>query len=148
MASDDDNEDESVVYYLEDGKLHFTEDGLRHFTEEERGQLVEAHEQLGKKFDEICEQLAKQLGYSDLATLSVESKAQIEKHAEDLTEQWDSEPETSNDLEIAAAQSISSDAALQTLLAEHHEFCERILDIQDDADAREFGDEDDEEEAA
>ena len=147
MASDDDNEDESVVYYLEDGKLHFTEDGLRHFSEEERGQLVEAHEQLGKKFDEICEQLAKQLGYGDLATLSAESKAQIEKQAEDLTEQWDSEPETSDDPEIAA-HSIRPESALQTLLAEHNELCERILDIQDDADAREFGDEDDEEEAA
>lgn len=147
MASDDDDEDESVVYYLEDGKLHFTEDGLRHFTEEERGQLVEAHEQLGKKFDEICEELAKQLGYGDLATLSAESKAQIEKQAEDLTEQWDSEPEMSDDPEIAA-QSIPPEAALQTLLAEHHELCERILDIQGDAGAREFGDKDDNEEAA
>jgi HPt (histidine-containing phosphotransfer) domain-containing protein len=147
MASDDDDEDDGVVYYLEDGKLHFTEEGLRHFTEEERGQLVELHEQLGKKFDEICEQLAKQLGYGDLATLSGESKAQIVKEAEDLAEQWDSEPEMSDDPKIAA-QSIQPEPALQTLLAEHHKLCERILDIQDDADAREFGDEDDEEEAA
>jgi HPt (histidine-containing phosphotransfer) domain-containing protein len=147
MASDDDDEDESVVYYLEDGKLHFTEEGLRHFTEEERGQLVELHEQLGKKFDEICDQLAKQLGHGDLATLSAGSKAQIVKEAEDLTEQWDSEPEMSDDPKIAD-QSIRPEPALQTLLAEHHELCERILDIQDDADAREFGDEDDEEEAA
>jgi HPt (histidine-containing phosphotransfer) domain-containing protein len=147
MASDDDNEDESVVYYLEDGKLHFTEDGLRHFTEEERSQLAEAHEQLRNKFEEICEQLAKQLGYGDLATLSAESKAQIEKQAEDLAEQWDSEPEMSDDPDIAA-QSIRPDVAVQTLLAEHQELCERILDIRDDADAREFVDEDDEEEAA
>jgi HPt (histidine-containing phosphotransfer) domain-containing protein len=147
MASDDDDEDEIVVYHLEDGTPHFTQEGLRHFTEEERGELVELHKQLGNKFDEICEQLAKQLGHRDLATLSAESKAQIVKEAEDLTEQWDTEPEMSDDPKTEA-QSIRPEPVLQILLAEHHELCESILDIQDDADARELDDEEDEEDAA
>jgi hypothetical protein len=129
------NDDDDVSYYFKDGKLHFTADGLRLFTKEERNRLVELHEQRAKKFDEICEYLAKQLGYDNPATLSAELKAQLADEAEELTETWDSEVEMSEDPQIAE-KSFHPEPGLQTLLAACQELGERILDIQDEAVSR------------
>jgi len=136
MASDDDDDD-SVVYYLEDGKLHFTEEGLRHFTEEERGQLVELHEQFGKKSMKSASSWLSKWVTAILATLSAESKAQIVKEAEDLTEQWVSEPETSDDPKYSGSKASGRSPPFKHCSPSTTNFCERILDIQDDADARE-----------
>lgn len=130
--ADSDDVPKGTAYYFKDGKLHFTEEGLRHFTEDERNQLVGLHEQHAKKFDEICDFVADKLGYGPKDTLSEEQKARVVEEAEELTERWDEDVETSEDPEqwkkaAAPAQ------GLQALLAAHHELGERIMDIRDGA---------------
>jgi hypothetical protein len=127
----------TAYYFEEDRKLQFTDEGLRHFTEEERNQLVELHAQRGKKFDEICGHLAGKLGYGTYATLSDELKAEIVEEAEELTEEWDSEVEMSDDPE-QIKKTVAPEPELQTLLAAHHQLGERILDIQNEAIDREL----------
>ena len=122
----------TAYYFEEDRKLQFTDEGLRHFTEEQRRQLVELHEQRRKKFDEICGHVAGKLGYGTYATLSDELKAEIVGEAEELTEEWDSEVEMSDDPE-QIKKTVAPEPELQTLLAAHHELGERIVDIQDEA---------------
>ena len=122
----------TAYYFEEDRKLQFTDEGLRHFTEEERSQLVELHEQRSKKFDEICGHVAAKLGYGTYATLSDELKAEIVEEAEELTEEWDSEVEMSDDPE-QIKKTVAPEPELQTLLAAHHQLGERILDIQNEA---------------
>jgi FKBP-type peptidyl-prolyl cis-trans isomerase (trigger factor) len=91
------------------------------------------------KFDEVCAHLASKLGHGGLATLSAELRAQISEEAEDLTDNW-SELELSDDPKELDKFDVPAHG-LQTLLAEHHELGERIMDIQDTAIQRELGDE-------
>lgn len=144
MTEDDDDDD--VTYYQdEDGKVHFTEEGLRHFTEEERGQLIEMHEQLAKRFDEICDHLASKSGHGTAAAaLPDELRVKIVNEAEELTERWDEEVEMSDDPK-ESNKAFVPDPNLQALLAAHHELGEEIMNIRDDAIARECGDDEDDE---
>ena len=139
MSIDDD--EEGLAYCFKDGELHFTKDGLRHFTKEERTQIKGLYIRLGKKFDEICEFLAKQ-ARNDCAKLSDAEKSQIADEAQELIENWESDVEMSNDPK-QWSKAASPEPGIQTLLAAHHELSERIQDIQDEALAREMGESDD-----
>jgi hypothetical protein len=68
------------------------------------------------------------LGYGTYATLSDDLKAQIVEETEELTEEWDSEVEMSDDTEHIK-KTVATEPELQTLLAAHHELGERILEV-------------------
>ena len=78
--------------------------------------------QKSEKFDQVCALVARELGYGDLSTLSVEDRIRVEDEAKQYVEQWD---ET---VEMRTSPTIRPITPLRRLLAEYHEVCERILD--------------------
>ncbi|MET0157324.1 MAG: hypothetical protein ABW031_01875 [Methyloceanibacter sp.] len=87
--------------------------------------LDQLYAEKGKKFDEICALLARQLGYGDFARINPEGRKHIEDHAEQQVSDWE---ETT---EFRLRPDIRPDSPLRRLLNQHQHICERILDEQD-----------------
>ena len=81
--------------------------------------------QKSKKFDQICAVAARELGYGELSTLSVEDRIRVNDQAEQYVEQWE---ET---VEMRTSFNIRPITPLRRLLAEYQDICERILDEQE-----------------
>jgi hypothetical protein len=81
--------------------------------------------QKSEKFGQVCALAARELGYGELSTLSVEDRIRVEDEAKQYVEQWD---ET---VEMRTSPTIRPITPLRRLLAEYHEVCERILDEHD-----------------
>jgi hypothetical protein len=88
-------------------------------------------------FQEIVAYLAVQLGYGGIALLDNETRQKLEDEADDLLDQWEEE------VEMADGPPPEPKMPLQHLLRDHHKIAECILDIRDDAIARDFEDDDD-----
>ena len=78
--------------------------------------------QKSEKFGEVCAVAARELGYGELATLSVEDRIRVEDEARMYVEQWE---ET---VEMRTNCTIRSVTPLRHLLAEYYDICERLLD--------------------
>ena len=87
--------------------------------------LDQLYAEKSKKFDEICAQLADELGYGDFAKLSTEDRAHLEREADEYAKDWD---ETT---EFRTRANIRPITALRRLLSQHQQICERILDEQE-----------------
>ena len=74
--------------------------------------------QKSEKFGEVCAVAARELGYGDLSTLSVEDRIRVEDEAKQYVEQWEETVEFT----------IRPVTQLRHLLAGYHDICERILD--------------------
>lgn len=79
----------------------------------------------GKKFDEICAFLARELGYGDLASVDPEDRKYLEHEAEQQVSEWE---ETT---EFRTRPDIRPSTPLRRLLGEYQCICERILDEQE-----------------
>ncbi len=79
----------------------------------------------GKKFDEICTLLARELGYGDFARVDPTDRTRIEHEAEQQVSECE---ETT---EFRTSPGIRPMTPLRRLLGEHQRICERILDEQD-----------------
>ena len=78
--------------------------------------------QKSEKFGEVCGVAARELGYGDLSTLSVEDRIRVEDEARLYVEQWEETVEMRTNFTIRPVM------PLRHLLAEYHDICERILD--------------------
>ena len=78
--------------------------------------------QKSEKFGEVCAVAARELGYGDLSTLSVEDRLRVEDEAKLYVEQWEETVEMRTNFTIRPV------TPLRHLLAEYHDICERILD--------------------
>jgi hypothetical protein len=81
--------------------------------------------QKSEKFDQLCALAARELGYGELSTLSVEDRIRVEDEAKQYVEQW------GETVEMRTSPTIRPITPLRRLLAEYHEVCERILDEHD-----------------
>ncbi|MGA8435094.1 MAG: hypothetical protein WB713_09940 [Methyloceanibacter sp.] len=81
--------------------------------------------QKSAKFAKVCALAARELGYGELSTLSVEERIRVEDEAKQYVEQWE---ET---VEMKTSFAIRPITPLRRLLAEYHDICERILDEQE-----------------
>jgi hypothetical protein len=81
--------------------------------------------QKSAKFAQVCALAARELGYCELSTLSVEERIRVEDEAKQYVEQWE---ET---VEMKTSFAIRPITPLRRLLAEYHDICERILDEQE-----------------
>ena len=68
---------------------------------------------------------AREIGYGELSTLSLEDRIRVEDEAKRYLEQWD---ET---VEMTTSPTIRPMTPLRRLLAGYHDTCERILDEQE-----------------
>src|SRR5262249_43803569 len=75
-----------------------------------------------KKFAEICESVACELGYRGLATIDPEDRRHVEREAEQQVRDWE---ETT---ELRTRSNIHPITPLRRLLSQHQNICERILD--------------------
>ena len=73
-----------------------------------------------EKFGEVCAVAARELGYGDLSTLSVEDRIRVEDEAKQYVEQWEETVEMRTNFTIRPV------TPLRHLLAEYHDICERI----------------------
>jgi hypothetical protein len=87
--------------------------------------LDQLYAEKGKKFDEICTLLARELGYGEFATLGAENRKWVELEAEHYLKEWD---ETT---EFRTRANIRPITPLRRLLSQHQDICERILDEQE-----------------
>lgn len=78
--------------------------------------------QKSEKFGQVCALAARELGYGELATLTVEDRVRVEEEAKQYVEQWEETVEMRTDFTIRPV------TPLRHLLAEYHDICERILD--------------------
>jgi hypothetical protein len=78
--------------------------------------------QKSEKFGEVCAVAARELGYGDLSTWSVEDRLRVEDEAKLYVEQWEETVEMRTNFTIWPV------TPLRHLLAEYHDICERILD--------------------
>jgi hypothetical protein len=78
--------------------------------------------QKSEKFGEVCAVAARELGYGELSTLSVEDRIRVEDEARLYVEQWEETVEMRTNFTIRPV------TPLRHLLAEYHDICERILD--------------------
>ena len=81
--------------------------------------------QKSAKFAQVCALAARELGYGELSTLSVEERIRVEDEAKQYVEQWE---ET---VEMKTSFAIRPITPLRRLLAEYHDICEKILDEQE-----------------
>jgi hypothetical protein len=58
--------------------------------------------QKSKKFDQICAVAARELGYGELSTLSVEDRIRVNDQAEQYVEQWEETVEMRTNYAFAA----------------------------------------------
>jgi len=87
--------------------------------------LDQLYAEKGKKFDEICAFLARELGYGDVARIDQDDRKYLEYEAEQHVSEWE---ETT---EFRTRPDIRPSTPLRRLLAEHQCICERILDEQE-----------------
>ena len=73
-----------------------------------------------KKFAEICELVACELGYRRLAAINPEDRRHIEREAEQQVTEWEETTELRTRSNIRPS--------LRCLLSEYQNICERILD--------------------
>ena len=78
--------------------------------------------QKSEKFGEVCAVAARELGYGELSTLSVEDRIRVEDEAKQYVEEWEETVEMRTNFTIRPV------TPLRHLLAEYHDICERILD--------------------
>ena len=76
--------------------------------------------QKSEKFSQVCTLAARELGYGELSTLSVEDRIRAEDQAKQYVEQWEEMGEMKTNFTIRSV------TPLRRLLAEYHEICERI----------------------
>ena len=81
--------------------------------------------QKSEKFGQVCAIAARELGYGEVSTLSVEDRIRVEDEAKQYVEQWE---ET---VEMRTSLTIRPITPLRRLLAQHHDIGERILDEQE-----------------
>ena len=81
--------------------------------------------QKSEKFGEVCAVAARELGYGDLSTLSVEDRLRVEDEAKQYVEEWEETVEMRTDFTIRLM------TPLRRLLAEYHDTCEKILDEEE-----------------
>ena len=81
--------------------------------------------QKSEKFGEVCAVAARELGYGDLSTWSVEDRLRVEDEAKLYVAQWEETVEMRTNFTIRPV------TPLRHLLAEYHDTCERILDEQE-----------------
>ena len=81
--------------------------------------------QKSEKFGQVCAVAARELGYGELSTLSVDDRIRAEDQAKQYVEQWEEMGEMKTNFTIRSV------TPLRRLLAEYHEICERILDEHD-----------------
>ena len=70
----------------------------------------------------MCAVAARELGYGELSTLSVEDRIRVEDEARLYVEQWEETVEMRTNFTIRPV------TPLRHLLAEYYDICERILD--------------------
>ena len=78
--------------------------------------------QKSEKFGQVCAVAARELGYGELSTLSVEDRIRVDDEAKQYVEQWEETVEMKTNFTIRLI------TPLRRLLAEYHDICERILD--------------------
>ena len=76
--------------------------------------------QKSEKFGQVCAVAARELGYGEVSTLSVEDRIRVEDEAKQYVEQWE---ET---VEMKTNFTIRPTTPLRRLLAEYHDICERF----------------------
>jgi hypothetical protein len=87
--------------------------------------LDQLYAEKGKKLDDICRLLARELGYGEFATISAEARNHVELEAEQRVKEWE---ETT---EFRTRANIRPITPLRRLLSQHQHICERILDEQE-----------------
>ena len=105
---------------MAEGVLPPTKEGIGAMTK-----LDQLYAEKGKKFDEICALLARELGYGEFATISAEDRKQVELEVEQHVKEWE---ETT---EFRTRANIRPITPLRRLLSQHQYICERILDEQE-----------------
>ena len=70
----------------------------------------------------MCAVAARELGYAELSSLSVEDRIRVEDEAKLYVEQWEETVEMRTNFTIRPV------TPMRHLLAEYHDICERILD--------------------
>ena len=105
---------------MAEGVLPPTKEGIGAMTK-----LDQLYAEKGKKFDEICALLARELGYGEFATISAEDRKQVELEVEQHVKEWE---ETT---EFRTRANIRPITPLRRLLNQHQYICERILDEQE-----------------
>ena len=78
--------------------------------------------QKSEKFGQVCALAARELGYGELPTLSVEDRIRVEDEARMYVEQWEETVEMRTNFTIRPV------TPRRHLLAEYHDICERLLD--------------------
>ena len=81
--------------------------------------LDQLYAEKGKKFDEICALLARELGYGEFATIGAEDRNHVELEAEQRVKEWE---ETT---EFRTRANIRPITPLRRLLSQHQHICER-----------------------
>ena len=100
---------------MAEGVLPPTKEGIGAMTK-----LDQLYAERGKKFDEICALLARELGYGEFATISAEDRKQVELEVEQHVKEWE---ETT---EFRTRANIRPITPLRRLLSQHQYICERI----------------------
>ena len=84
--------------------------------------LDQLYSEKGKKFDEICALLARELGFGEFAAIGSDDRNQVELEAQEHVKEWE---ETT---EFRTRANIRPITPLRRLLSQHQHICERILD--------------------
>jgi hypothetical protein len=105
---------------MAEGVLPSTNEGIGAMTK-----LDQLYAEKGKKFDEICALLARELGCGEFATVRAEERNYVELEAEQRVKEWE---ETT---EFRTRADIRPITPLRRLLSQHQRICDRILDEQD-----------------
>ena len=105
---------------MAEGVLPPTKEGIGAMTK-----LDQLYAEKGKKFDEICALLSRELGYGEFATVSAEDRNHVELEAEQRVKEWE---ETT---EFRTRANIRPITPLRRLLSQHQYIGERILDEQE-----------------
>ena len=81
--------------------------------------LDQLYAEKGKKLDDICRLLARELGYGEFATISAEARNHVELEAEQRVKEWE---ETT---EFRTRANIRPITPLRRLLSQHQHICEK-----------------------
>jgi hypothetical protein len=84
--------------------------------------LDQLYVEKSKKFAEICELVACELGYREIATINPEDRQHVEREAEQQVIEWE---ETT---ELRTRSNIRPITPSRHLFSEYQNICERILD--------------------
>ncbi len=84
--------------------------------------LDQLYAEKGKKFDEICALLARELGCGEFATIRAEERSHVEVEAEQRVKEWEEATE------FRTRANVGPITPLRRLLSQHQRICERILD--------------------